>query len=143
MNVDELIPLFSNSIAVIICLVALFCYSVLLELSFLSKHNELWAEKAESWHMSLSTLLASLPLLGLLGTITGLMETFFALSLSGTMDLQELMASGISDAMFTTQLGLALSVPGIIIHTHLTRQVKQYWLNFSRENYATEPTTKN
>ncbi|MGB5832153.1 MAG: MotA/TolQ/ExbB proton channel family protein, partial [Thiohalocapsa sp.] len=56
------------------------------------------------------------PLLGLLGTVTGLIETFQSITLSGTGD-PRLMAGGISQALVTTVLGLATAIPLILLHT--------------------------
>ena len=57
------------------------------------------------------------PLLGLLGTVTGMIETFQAITLFGTGD-PKLMAGGISQALVTTALGLAVAVPIILLHTY-------------------------
>lgn len=62
----------------------------------------------------LATLVAALPLLGLLGTITGLLSTFAALS-DGAMDPSTLLSSGIADALLTTQLGLITAIPGWLL----------------------------
>ena len=56
------------------------------------------------------------PLLGLLGTVTGLIVTFQAISLFGT-GKPEYMASGISQALVTTVLGLCVAIPVILLHT--------------------------
>jgi biopolymer transport protein ExbB len=56
------------------------------------------------------------PLLGLLGTVTGMIETFQAITLFGTGD-PKLMASGISEALVTTVLGLIMAVPLTLIHS--------------------------
>ncbi len=58
------------------------------------------------------------PLLGLLGTVTGMIETFQSISLFGTGD-PKLMSGGISQALVTTQLGLAVAIPLLLIHTFL------------------------
>ncbi len=55
------------------------------------------------------------PLLGLLGTVTGMILTFQAITLFGTGD-PKLMAGGISQALVTTVLGLITAVPLILIH---------------------------
>lgn len=55
------------------------------------------------------------PLLGLLGTVTGMINTFQAITLFGTGD-PKLMAGGISQALVTTVEGLAVAVPIILIH---------------------------
>jgi biopolymer transport protein ExbB len=62
----------------------------------------------------LATLVAALPLLGLLGTITGLLDTFAALS-EGAVDPSTLLSSGIADALLTTQLGLITAIPGWLL----------------------------
>jgi biopolymer transport protein ExbB len=61
-------------------------------------------------------LLASVaPLLGLLGTVTGMILTFQAITLFGTGDAK-LMAGGISQALMTTVLGLVVAIPLIFLH---------------------------
>lgn len=62
-------------------------------------------------------LLASVaPLLGLLGTVTGMIATFQSISLFGTGD-PKLMASGISQALVTTMLGLVVAIPLLFLHS--------------------------
>jgi len=61
-------------------------------------------------------LAAVAPLLGLLGTVTGMIETFQAISLFGTGD-PKLMAGGISQALMTTLLGLTVAIPLLFLHT--------------------------
>lgn len=56
------------------------------------------------------------PLLGLLGTVTGMINTFQAITLFGTGDPQ-IMAGGISQALVTTVLGLCVAVPTVLLHT--------------------------
>jgi biopolymer transport protein ExbB len=58
-------------------------------------------------------LSAVAPLLGLLGTVNGMINTFEVLALFGTGNARAL-ASGISEAMVTTQTGLMVAVPGIV-----------------------------
>jgi biopolymer transport protein ExbB len=60
-------------------------------------------------------LAATAPLLGLLGTVTGMIVTFQSISLFGTGD-PRLMASGISQALMTTVLGLVVAVPLLFFH---------------------------
>lgn len=60
-------------------------------------------------------LAATAPLLGLLGTVTGMIVTFQSISLFGTGD-PKLMASGISQALMTTVLGLVVAVPLLFFH---------------------------
>ena len=56
------------------------------------------------------------PLLGLLGTVTGMIVTFQAITLFGTGD-PKLMAGGISQALVTTVIGLAVAIPMVLLHT--------------------------
>jgi biopolymer transport protein ExbB len=56
------------------------------------------------------------PLLGLLGTVTGMIQTFQAMMIYGAGDPQ-LMAGGISVALVTTMLGLIAAIPLLIIHS--------------------------
>jgi biopolymer transport protein ExbB len=61
------------------------------------------------------------PLLGLLGTVTGMIQTFQAITLFGTGD-PKLMAGGISQALVTTVLGLSVAIPLLLIHALLSGQ---------------------
>ena len=56
------------------------------------------------------------PLLGLLGTVTGMINTFQAITLFGTGD-PKTMAGGISQALVTTVLGLTVAIPTVLLHT--------------------------
>jgi biopolymer transport protein ExbB len=67
---------------------------------------------------TLTVFAAVAPLLGLLGTVTGMIETFQSISLFGTGD-PKLMSSGISQAMVTTQLGLVVAIPLLLMHSFL------------------------
>jgi biopolymer transport protein ExbB len=62
------------------------------------------------------------PLLGLLGTVTGMIATFHVITLFGTGD-PRLMAGGISEALITTMLGLCVAIPIMLAHTFLSRRV--------------------
>ena len=67
--------------------------------------------------LSMIKLLAAVaPLLGLLGTVTGMIATFQSISLFGTGD-PKLMASGISQALVTTMLGLMVAIPLLFLHS--------------------------
>ena len=56
------------------------------------------------------------PLMGLLGTVTGMIKTFQSITLYGTGD-PKLMAGGISQALVTTVLGLVVAIPMVLLHT--------------------------
>ncbi len=63
------------------------------------------------------------PLLGLLGTVTGMIVTFQAITLFGTGD-PKLMAGGISTALVTTVLGLTVAIPIVLLHTLVSGRSK-------------------
>jgi biopolymer transport protein ExbB len=69
----------------------------------------------------LAVLGAVAPLLGLLGTVTGMINTFRVITLFGTGD-PKLMSGGISEALVTTELGLAVAIPIMLLHTFLSRR---------------------
>lgn len=64
------------------------------------------------------------PLMGLLGTVTGMIVTFQAITLFGTGD-PKLMAGGISQALVTTVLGLVVAIPTVFLHTITSTRAKQ------------------
>jgi biopolymer transport protein ExbB len=67
------------------------------------------------------------PLLGLLGTVTGMLATFAALaSGSGGEKTMALVAKGISEALITTETGLVVALPGIFFQYQLVRKHERY-----------------
>jgi biopolymer transport protein ExbB len=64
------------------------------------------------------------PLLGLLGTVTGMIVTFQAITLYGAGD-PKLMAGGISTALVTTVLGLCVAIPMVFLHTLVNSRAKR------------------
>jgi biopolymer transport protein ExbB len=66
-------------------------------------------------------LAAIAPLLGLLGTVTGMMTTFDVISIFGTGNARA-MAAGISEALLTTQSGLLVAIPGLYMSIYLNRR---------------------
>ena len=77
---------------------------------------------ALSRHLAAIAVLASVaPLLGLLGTVIGMVDTFDVLSVFGTGNVKGL-ASGISVALITTQSGLLVAIPGLLLSGYLYRR---------------------
>ncbi len=66
---------------------------------------------------------AAAPLLGLLGTVTGIIGTFKMITLFGTGDVKTL-SGGISEALITTELGLVAAIPALLLHAFLSRKAK-------------------
>lgn len=90
-----------------------------------SVEEELHKHKPEL-ERSLSTLatLASIqPLLGLLGTISGMISTFSVIASQGTGDARAL-ADGISEAMITTEAGLCVALPILLGHNYLRNRYR-------------------
>lgn len=72
---------------------------------------------------TIKILAAVAPLLGLLGTVTGMIGTFQAITLFGTGD-PKLMAGGISQALVTTVLGLVAAIPLVLLHSLVSGRSK-------------------
>jgi biopolymer transport protein ExbB len=67
------------------------------------------------------------PLLGLLGTVTGMLSTFGALAAgSSGQKTMNLVAGGISEALITTETGLVIALPGLFFQFHLARHKDRY-----------------
>jgi len=71
----------------------------------------------------LQTISQAAPLLGLLGTVLGMIKVFSAISISGIGDPQSL-SEGISEAMITTAVGLAIGIPTLIAYNYLTARTE-------------------
>ncbi len=72
---------------------------------------------------ALATVANIAPLLGLLGTVTGMIKAFMAIQEMGGRVNASALAGGIWEAMLTTALGLAVALPTILAHSWLTHQV--------------------
>ncbi len=72
-----------------------------------------------------TTMVAIAPLLGLLGTVSGMIETFDSLGDMTLFSQTGGIAGGIATALFTTQMGLVVAVPGVIIKSVLDRREQQ------------------
>lgn len=72
----------------------------------------------------LAVTAAATPLMGLLGTVVGMIKTFTLITIFGSGDPKAL-SSGISEALVTTQLGLTVAIPTLIIHGALLRLAKR------------------
>ncbi|MEQ8939337.1 MAG: MotA/TolQ/ExbB proton channel family protein, partial [Gammaproteobacteria bacterium] len=68
---------------------------------------------------TMALLAALAPLLGLLGTVTGIIETFQSITLYGTGD-PRVMSGGISQALVTTVMGLLVAIPLLLFHSFLS-----------------------
>ncbi len=73
-------------------------------------------------------LAATAPLLGLLGTVNGMVETFRVIGIYGMGNAQA-MASGIKEALITTQAGLLVAIPGILVGQAMRKEVRRIHQN--------------
>lgn len=75
----------------------------------------------------MKTCVGAAPLVGLLGTVVGMLSTFGALaSGSGGDKTMGLVAEGISEALITTETGLVIALPGLFFQYHLARNYERY-----------------
>src|SRR3954468_15712840 len=80
---------------------------------------------------SLGTIASIAPLLGLLGTVTGIIRAFNAVMLGGMGD-PRLLAGGISEALVTTAGGLAVAIPSFIAYRYLRGKVEQIVIDMEK-----------
>ncbi|HLU60900.1 MAG TPA: MotA/TolQ/ExbB proton channel family protein [Gammaproteobacteria bacterium] len=78
----------------------------------------------EKWQGALKIIAAVAPLLGLLGTVTGMILTFESITLFGTGD-PKLMAGGISTALITTVEGLVVAIPMVLLHAIVSSRSRE------------------
>lgn len=76
----------------------------------------------EQYLGALGTIAAVAPLLGLLGTVIGMIKVFTTITLQGTGNAGAL-AGGISEALVTTAAGLCVAIPAMVAHRYFTRKV--------------------
>lgn len=82
---------------------------------------------------ALGTIAAVAPLLGLLGTVIGMINVFTALNLGGAGDSSAL-AGGISEALITTAAGLCVAIPAMISHRFFVRRVDTLVVTMEQES---------
>jgi len=86
----------------------------------------------ERYLTPLGTIAAITPLLGLLGTVLGMIEIFSAFMGSGMANAPQL-AGGIAKALVTTAAGLFVAIPALFFHRFLQRRVDQLVVNMEQE----------
>jgi biopolymer transport protein ExbB len=82
------------------------------------------SSKLENFLWLVKTVSVIAPLLGLLGTVTGMIQTFQAITLFGAGD-PKMMAGGISEALVTTMLGLTIAIPLVLLSDTLTNSTRK------------------
>jgi len=86
----------------------------------------------ERYLNTLGTIAAITPLLGLLGTVIGMIKVFSAINLEGTGNTAVL-AGGISQALITTAAGLTVAIPSLFFYRFFQRRVDELVMNMSQE----------
>lgn len=85
-----------------------------------------------NYRIMIRTIVVLAPLVGLLGTVVGMIETFDALQNSSMFSQGASISGGISKALFTTELGLVVAVPGLIFGRVLDKQAERYELELEQ-----------
>ena len=78
----------------------------------------------ERWLPLLAVIATAAPLMGLLGTVTGLVRTFTLITVFGTGNAGKL-ASGISEVLVATELGLMVAIPTLVAHGFLSHRIQK------------------
>ena len=86
----------------------------------------------ERYLNTLGTVAAITPLLGLLGTVLGMIKVFTAIKLEGTGNAAVL-AGGISEALITTAAGLTVAIPSLFFHRYFQRKVDELVIYMEQE----------
>ena len=91
-------------------------------------------EEAElrKFNTLITTIVMTAPLLGLLGTVVGMIETFDSLADMSLFSQSGGIAGGISQALFTTQMGLAVAIPGMVVNGILHRQERDMLIELAQ-----------
>ncbi len=87
----------------------------------------------ERYLNTLGTIAGISPLLGLLGTVIGMIRVFSEIMLQGTANANAL-AGGISEALISTAAGLTVAIPSYMFHRFFTRKVDSLVLNLESES---------
>lgn len=86
----------------------------------------------ERYLNTLGTVAAVTPLMGLLGTVLGMISVFTEITTHGTGNAGAL-AGGISEALITTAAGLAVAIPSLVMHRHYTSRIESIVVDLERE----------
>lgn len=87
----------------------------------------------ERFMSTLGTIAAIAPLIGLLGTVVGMIKVFNVLMEQGAGNTQ-LLAGGISEALLTTAAGLAVAIPALVFHRYFVRRIDELVVNMEQQS---------
>ena len=89
--------------------------------------------KLEKFLTTLGSIASIAPLLGLLGTVMGNMETFGVIGAGASLGNMEQLAQGISKALLTTAFGLVVAIPTTVVYNHYTNKVNNMILKLESQ----------
>lgn len=87
----------------------------------------------ERFMSTLGTIAVISPLIGLLGTVVGMIKVFNVLMEQGAGNTQ-LLAGGISEALLTTAAGLAVAIPALVFHRYFSRRIDELVVNMEQQS---------
>ena len=93
------------------------------------------AHRMERFLNTLGTIAAVAPLLGLLGTVLGMIRMFLDILTSGIGDANQL-AGGIGQALISTAAGLVVAIPALVFHRYLRGRVTEYIVEMEKQAIA-------
>lgn len=103
-----------------------------LRLDAYSDRRELEIALTSRLHI-IATIGSNAPYIGLLGTVLGIMLTFYTMGLEGFMDTKKIMV-GLALALKATAIGLVVAIPAVVIYNFLLRNVKVMLLRWDIQN---------
>ncbi|MEO6992358.1 MAG: MotA/TolQ/ExbB proton channel family protein [Lacunisphaera sp.] len=102
------------------------------QLPFLRQLRHEAQQSFRQHRIALAAMVAAAPLLGLLGTVSGMVKTFESLASSGNEKSMEGLAHGISEVLVATESGLAVAIPALVIIYFLHSRVRRYMQRIDR-----------
>jgi len=98
----------------------------------MEEHGRHVIMELEKYLNALGTIAAISPLLGLLGTVMGMIQVFSVMTKEAAPNPQSL-AGGISEALLTTAFGLAVAIPSLMFYRHFQRRIDEIAVSIERE----------
>ena len=99
------------------------------------------AHQLERYLSALGTIAAVAPLMGLFGTVVGMIEIFGAQAPTGAANPQQL-AHGISVALYNTALGIIIAIPAMIAYRHFRARVDSYLVEMEQQSLRLADTLR-
>ncbi|MCX7874292.1 MAG: TonB-system energizer ExbB [Caldimicrobium sp.] len=103
-----------------------------LPLRELKSKSKLERELTKGLHL-IASIASNAPYVGLLGTVLGIMHTFYTMGQGGLADTLKIMV-GLSLALKATAVGLLVAIPATLLYNHLTRKVREIILEWEEIN---------